>query len=130
MISRDLAAGTAHVLIVEDNEEVADAMQVVMESAGHAVSTAGTVHEAVSIAMSAPVDVMLLDLTLPDGNGLDVLLRLELANRLPSHTIALTGRDEESVRERCIAIGCGEVMIKPVPIRELVTRVNELIGVR
>lgn len=129
-MTRDPASGTAHVLIVEDSADVAEAMQLVMESAGHAVTTARNVKEAVEIGMSTPVDVMLLDLTLPDGDGLDVLRRLELTNHLPQHTIALTGRDEDTVRERCLAIGCGEVMIKPVPIRVLLARVNELIGVR
>lgn len=129
-MARDLATGTSHVLIVEDSEDVAEAMRVVIESAGHAVSTAGTVQDAVAIALGSPVDVMLLDLTLPDGDGLDVIRRLELTNHMPQHTIALTGRDEADVRDRCIAVGCGEVMIKPVPIRELLTRVNELIGVR
>lgn len=129
-MTRDPASGTAHVLIVEDSADVAEAMQLVMESAGHAVTTAHNVKEAVEAGMSTPVDVMLLDLTLPDGDGLDVLRRLELTNHLPHHTIALTGRDEDGVRERCLAIGCGEVMIKPVPIRVLLSRVNELIGIR
>lgn len=126
----DSPTGAAHVLIVEDSEDVAAALQVVMEAAGHAVSTAGTVEAAVRIAEATPVDVMLLDLTLPDGDGLDVLRRLAHARHRPRHVIALTGRDESEVRDRCLTTGCGEVMLKPVPVRTLVGRVAELVGVR
>lgn len=123
-------AGAAHVLIVEDSEDVVAALRLVMESGGHRVTTAMTVAEAVQAGTAGPVDVLLLDLTLPDGNGLDVLERLEAAGRSPRHTIALTGRDEVEIRDRCLACGCGEVMVKPVPVRALMQRVNELIGVR
>ena len=111
-------AGAAHVLIVEDSEDVIEALRLVMESGGHRVTTAMTVAEAVQAGAAGPVDVLLLDLTLPDGNGLDVLDRLEAAGQMPRHTIALTGRDEVEVRDRCLACGCGEVMVKPVPVRD------------
>ena len=130
MTDRAPGAGAAHVLIVDDNEDVVEGMKIVMESAGHDVSVALTVSEAVSVALSRPVDVMLLDLTLPDGDGLDVLRRLELTDRLPTHVIALTGREAAEVRDQCIAVGCGEIMVKPVPIREILQRVSELVGVR
>ena len=120
--------GMARVLIVEDSEDVVEALQIVMESAGHYVRTATTVDDAVREAEADGVDVMLLDLSLPDGDGLDVLRRLDAGAHRPRHTIALTGRDEPAVREACLAAGCGEVMIKPVPIRELLRRVGELVA--
>lgn len=117
----------ARVLIVEDSVDVVEALQIVMESAGHHVRTASTVAEAIRQGEALPVDVMLLDLTLPDGDGLEVLRGLEAAGHRPHYTIALTGRDEPTVREECLAAGCGEVMIKPVPIRELLARVGALV---
>lgn len=124
------AQGATHVLIVEDSEDVVLALRLVMEAGGHDVSTAMSVEEAVTAGLAREVDVLLLDLTLPDGNGLDVLRRLAAADRSPRHTIALTGRDESDVRDQCLATGCGEVMVKPVPMRVLMQRVNELAGVR
>ena len=120
--------GMARVLIVEDSEDVVEALQIVMESAGHYVRTATTVADAVREAQADAVDVMLLDLTLPDGDGLDVLRTLDAARHRPRHTIALTGRDDPAVREACLAAGCGEVLIKPVPIRDLLRRVGELVA--
>lgn len=124
------SAGIPHVLVVEDSEDVVLALRVVLEAGGYNVSTAMTVEEAVRLGRAGPVDVLLLDLTLPDGDGLDVLSRLDGDGSSPRHTIALTGRDEVEVRDRCLAAGCGEVMVKPVPVRELMKRVGELVGVR
>lgn len=123
------APGAPHVLIVEDSEDVVLALQLVMEAGGNEVSTATSVEEAVRVGSASPVDVLLLDLTLPDGDGLDVLARLAALGCSPRHVIALTGRDEFEVRDRCLACGCGEVMVKPVPVRDLMQRVRELVGV-
>ncbi len=124
------APGAPHILIVEDSEDVVLALQLVMEAGGHEVSTAMTVADAVRVGSRSAVDVLLLDLTLPDGDGLEVLSGLAAAGCTPRHTIALTGRDEFEVRDRCLEAGCGEVMVKPVPMRALMTRVQELVGVR
>ena len=124
------APGAPHILIVEDSADVVLALQLVMEAGGHDVSTAMTVADAIQVGCANPVDVLLLDLTLPDGDGLDVLSGLAAAGCSPRHVIALTGRDEFEVRDRCLQAGCGEVMVKPVPMRTLMTRVRELVGVR
>ncbi len=67
---------------------------------------------------------MLLDLTLADGDGLDVLARLRAEDQMPPQTIALTGHDDDEVRQRCIDAGCTGVMIKPVPIARLLALVQ------
>jgi CheY-like chemotaxis protein len=89
------------------------------------VSVAGTVAEAVAAATADPPDVLLLDLTLPDGDGLAVLARLGARGALPRAAVALTGHDDPETRERCLAAGCRAVLLKPVPARELVRMVGE-----
>jgi two-component system KDP operon response regulator KdpE len=112
---------TGHVLIVEDNAVVASAMRILLEDAGHTVSEAASVAAAISAveASTHVPDVALLDLTLPDGDGLSILLTLRHLGREPRITVAITGRDDPSVRARCLAAGCREVLLKPVPAREL-----------
>jgi len=112
---------TGHVLIVEDNAVVASAMRILLEDAGHTVSEAASVAAAISAveASTHVPDVALLDLTLPDGDGLSILLALRHLGREPRITVAITGRDDPSVRARCLAAGCREVLLKPVPAREL-----------
>lgn len=111
-------ADAAHVLIVEDNDLVSNALRVLFESTGRRVSIAATVADALAAARAAP-DLMLLDLTLPDGDGFAVLERLGGNGDRPRIVVAITGHDEPAVSERCRALGCADVLLKPVPAREL-----------
>ena len=113
-----------HVLVVEDNVDVGDAFRVLFESTGRRVSVVRTVADALAIARRDPVDLMLLDLTLPDGSGLEILEQVEDSSR-PRVTVVLTGRDEPGVAERCHALGCAAVLVKPVPARELLRRAED-----
>jgi DNA-binding response OmpR family regulator len=89
------------------------------------VSVAGTVADAVAAAAADPPDVLLLDLTLPDGDGLGVLAGLDARGVPPRAALALTGHDDPETRARCLAAGCRDVLLKPVPARELVRLVGE-----
>lgn len=110
-----------HVLIVEDNALVSSAMRILLEASGHTVSEAATVAQALAMVQAAsdPPDVALLDLTLPDGDGLTILSRLRELGRAPRVCVAVTGHDDPRVRARCLAAGCHDVLLKPVPAREL-----------
>jgi two-component system KDP operon response regulator KdpE len=114
-----------HILIVDDSAHVAGALRVLFEETGHDVSVASSIREAVAAATARPVDVMLLDLSLPDGDGLTALTDLRAQNAEPRVTAALTGRDAAEVEGRCKAAGCRAVLVKPVPIVELLARVRE-----
>lgn len=111
-----------HVLIVEDNDLVSGALRILFEQTGRRVSIAATVSEALSVARADCPDLMLVDLTLPDGDGLSILEVLRRENRSPRVAVALTGHDDPAAAERCAAVGCAEVLVKPVPTRELLRR--------
>ena len=100
------------------------ALRLLLEEMGHRVSAAGTVDEAIRLCRSERPDAMLLDLTLPDGDGLLVLSALEGTPALPRMTAAMTGHDDPQTLARCLAAGCREVLHKPVPVRELVERLR------
>ena len=110
----------AHVLIVEDSELVTSAMRLLFEAANRRVSIAGTVAEALDVGMQDPADLVLLDLTLPDGDGLSIIEPLRNAGS--RQFVALTGRDEHAVMIRCREAGCAEVLVKPVPVRDLLAK--------
>ena len=114
-----------HILIVDDSADVTGALRVLFEETGNAVSIANTIREAIAVAVERPIDVMLLDLTLPDGDGLSVLAEMRAQSIEPRVTAALTGRAEPEVAARCTAAGCRAVLVKPVPIGELLSRVRE-----
>ncbi len=114
-----------HVLVAEDNELVSGAMRVLFEETGHRVSIAPSIAEAVQVASTDAVDLLLLDLGLVDGDGLAVLSQLRALDALPRIAVALTGRDEPEVVARCRAMGCHDVLLKPVPARELLRMARE-----
>jgi CheY-like chemotaxis protein len=106
--------GAAHVLIVEDNEHVTSALRIVFETTGRRVTVAHSVAEATESAAKDPPDLLLLDLSLPDGDGLEVARALASRGVKPKATVALTGRDDPESLERCAAAGITEVLVKPV----------------
>ncbi len=96
------------------------ALQLLLESAGYQVSTAASITIALGISRADPPALALLDLTLPDGDGLTLVEPLHTAGC--KTVVALTGHDDEDTRERCLKAGCADVLVKPVPTRELLAR--------
>ena len=114
-----------HILLVEDSALVTEALRVLFEETGHRVTIAASAAEAIEAGSLEIPDVMLLDLGLPDADGLAVLEALSARGRAPRRTIALTGDGDDATMRRCRAAGCDEVLLKPVPPRELLRKVGE-----
>ena len=112
-------------LIVEDNELVTDALRILFEESGRRVSVAHSVADAIQVGENDPPDLLLLDMRLPDGEGLEVVRSLARKGVRPKATIALTGQDDPAVVDRCTAAGCSAVLLKPVATRELLARAKE-----
>ena len=112
-------------LIVEDNDLVSGALRVLFEQTGRRVSIAATVADAIAVASADRPDLMLIDLTLPDGNGLAILETLHREQRPPRVAVALTGHDDPAIAEKCAKLGCADVLLKPVPTRELLRRAEQ-----
>jgi len=83
------------VLIVEDNDLVSGALRVLFEQTGRRVSIASTVADAISVASADRPDLMLIDLTLPDGSGLAILEALRRDHREPRLRAPLPDRRED-----------------------------------
>jgi two-component system KDP operon response regulator KdpE len=96
------------------------ALRLLLEATGRRVTTGATIAEALGEITADPPVLALLDLTLPDGDGLVLVEPLHVAGC--ATVVALTGHDDEATRERCLAAGCTEVLVKPVPTRELRAR--------
>ncbi len=107
-------SGSPHVLIVEDNQLVIDALRILFEAAGRRVTGARSIAEALTV--EDPPVLVLLDLRLPDGDGLTLVEHLRGRGAV---VIALTGDDDPVKRQKCLDAGCVDVMIKPVPVKEL-----------
>ena len=113
------------VLIVDDSSHVTGPLQILFEETGRRVATADSIASAVRACEKERPDLMLLDISLPDGDGLSVLSLLAGKSALPPVTVALTGHDDPLTVQRCRAAGCRDVLLKPVPVRELLRRAAE-----
>lgn len=120
-----LTVAVPHILLVEDSPLVSEAIRVLFEETGHRVTLAASAAEAIEAASTTSPDVMLLDLGLPDADGLTVLDVLTERGLAPHRTIALTGDSDDATTQRCRAAGCHEVLLKPVSPRDLLRKIGE-----
>ncbi|MEM8590977.1 MAG: response regulator transcription factor [Pseudomonadota bacterium] len=108
------------VLLVEDHPPLAEAVQDALMRAGFAVDRASNAAEAREMAALADHDLVLLDLGLPDGDGITLLPALRQDGSVP--VIVLTARDQLSDRLSGLDGGADDYVVKPVEMPELVAR--------
>ena len=116
--------GTVTVLLVEDEPLLRGAFRTLLEVSGYRVLEAGTAAEALERVAAGRPDLILLDLGLPDGNGLQVarvLHEQEETRNLP--IVAMTGRSGSGTARDCADAGCIDHLIKPIKPRDLVRRI-------
>lgn len=119
---------SARVLLVEDSAMISGALRMLLESGGFDVMLASTAAEAIELGSRQRADVMLLDITLPDADGFAVLEALDACGMRPATTYAMTGHSDQTMRDRCIAAGCDDVLLKPVPVQQLLRIVSEAVA--
>jgi CheY-like chemotaxis protein len=110
---------------VDDSELVTEALAVLLDAVGYRTRAAASVREALDAAREEPPDVALVDLTLPDGDGLEIVRTLAAEGRAPRAAVALTGHDDPDTEARCLAAGCRAVLVKPVRPATLVAGLRE-----
>ena len=108
-----------HILVVEDEDAIADPLVAGLQREGYDVSRVATGEDALE---ASPADLVLLDLRLPDIDGLDVCRRLRERSRVP--IIVLTARGEESDRVVGLELGADDYLVKPYGLRELIARIR------
>jgi two-component system CheB/CheR fusion protein len=117
------------ILLVEDHEDTANMMTELLGMHGHQVTIAQSVKSALAHAHDGQFDLLVSDLGLPDGSGLDILLALRQRG-VQLRAIALSGYGMESDRKRTTEAGFAEHLVKPVAFRDLqaaILRVTSLV---
>jgi len=105
------------VLLVDDHESSLSALSRLLQRNGHTIYTAATVHEARNLMTAKRCDLVIADLTLPDGSGLDLIREARGVHGIPA--IALSGDNDERTRAACLHAGCSAWLLKPVTFPEL-----------
>ncbi len=113
------------VLIVEDEPAIADTIQYALETEGFVPMTAPTGQEALEMINAGGIDLIVLDVGLPDINGFQLCKQIRLKSPLP--IIFLTARDEEIDRVVGLEIGGDDYVVKPFSPRELTARVKAVL---
>jgi DNA-binding response OmpR family regulator len=117
----------AKVLVVEDEPAIADVVSRYLRRAGYDTAVAGTGRDALGRAAAGRPDVVVLDLMLPDIDGLEVMRRLRREGRRREAIILLTARGEESDRIVGLRLGADDYVVKPFSPAELVARVDAVL---
>lgn len=114
------------VLVVEDDDAIRRGVADALTFAGYDVITAATGHEGLARALSATLDLVLLDLMLPGPSGFDILQAVrEVRPTLP--VIILSARGEEADRVRGLRLGADDYVVKPFSVKELLARVEAVL---
>jgi len=116
----------SHLLIVEDDEFVQQLLAAVLQNEGFKVSLAASGEEMLALLDQEPVHLVLLDLGLPDEDGLTLARQLRVRSSLP--IIVLTARQKRDDRLIALEMGVDDYLTKPCDPQELVLRVRNLLS--
>ena len=117
-----MADKTYTVLVVEDDPAVRNLVTTALESRGYQHITAATAKAAVAAAATKAPDIMLLDLGLPDVDGIDVIKRVRTWSTMP--IIVLSARSEDSDKIEALDAGADDYLSKPFSVGELLARLR------
>jgi DNA-binding response OmpR family regulator len=128
MVAANDDTRTRSVVIVEDDEDIADSIRYNLEREGFRVRVAATGEDALNLILDRPPNLVLLDLNLPHMSGFEMCRRLRAeATTVRMPILILTARTDESDKVLGLNIGADDYITKPFSMRELVARVNALL---
>lgn len=122
---RDMGEGKPRVLVVDDEQAILRFLRVALESQAYVVSEAASGRQALSDAVSYKPDVIILDLGLPDIDGVEVTRLLRQRTRIP--IIILSVRGSESDKIAALDAGADDYLTKPFGVGELLARLRAAI---
>ena len=111
-----------NILLVEDDVTLAMGIEYSLKNEGFNVYTVGKIKDAKEKISNSHIDIILLDVNLPDGNGYELCKEIRVDSEVP--IIFLTACDEEVNIVMGLDLGADDYITKPVRVRELVARIN------
>ena len=113
------------ILLVEDNEAIIMGLEYLLTQEGYQTETARSIKEAYRDVEKDTVDLILLDISLPDGNGFDFCKDIKRDSDTP--VIFLTAREEEIDVVKGLDMGADDYIVKPFRNRELISRIKNVL---
>jgi len=113
------------ILACDDELKILRALKLVLRPAGFEVVTAASMEEALDVVAVTPVEAAIIDLVLPDGNGVDLCRRLREWSAMPIIVLSAVGEEQEKVR--ALDAGADDYVTKPFGPQELVARLQAVL---
>ena len=110
------------VLVVEDDREIRALMQSSLSVEGFDVITAASLSEATAVLSHSNVDVMVLDLGLPDGDGISLVRKVRQRHNIP--ILVVSARHQETQKIALLDAGADDYLTKPFSVAELLARIR------
>ena len=113
------------ILLIEDNEAIIMGLKYSLEQENFQVISAKTAKESKEKLENKNIDIVLLDVSLPDGNGFEICKEIKEKNDIP--IIFLTAQDEETSIVLGLDLGADDYIVKPFRTRELISRIKSVL---
>jgi two-component system, OmpR family, KDP operon response regulator KdpE len=113
------------ILACDDELQILRALKLTLRSAGYEVLTTANMEEALDAAALSPVDAAIVDLLLPDGDGIELCQRLREWSEMPIIVLSAVGEEEQKVR--ALRAGADDYITKPFGPEELVARLEAVL---
>ena len=121
-----MTAIAPRVLIVDDEPQLVRGLKIILRTAGYVVETARTAVDMLAILAEHPPDVLVLDVGLPDGQGVEICKQVRRCSKLPILIMSATGGEREKVR--ALDAGADDYLAKPFGCEELLARLRGVLG--
>ena len=118
-------AGGVRVLVVDDEPQIVRGLRVILGNAGYRVDEATTKQEALDSVSARPPDAIVLDLVLPDGDGVDVATDIRRWSQVPIVVLSAVGDEYQKVR--ALDAGADDYVTKPFGAEELLARIRAVL---
>jgi two-component system KDP operon response regulator KdpE len=115
----------ARLLLIEDDADLRASISASLAARGHSVREADTARGGLSAWAAGRPDLILLDLGLPDGDGLDMITRVR--REAPTPILVLSARHQERDRVEALDLGADDFLTKPFGVTELLARIRALL---
>jgi two-component system, OmpR family, KDP operon response regulator KdpE len=120
-----MSAGEPRVLVVDDEPHIVRGLRVILTNAGYRVDEAVTRADALDAVSVRPPDAVVLDLVLPDGDGVEVLEEIRRWSQLPVVVLSAVGDEQQKVR--ALDAGADDYVTKPFGSEELLARMRAVL---
>lgn len=128
---QEIDPSTFHIIVADDNDEVRLGLRLALQREKYVVSEARDGNEIFSILEAKPADLLILDVMMPERDGLTVVRELRSQNALASpYVIMVTGRSSLEEKVEGLNVGADDYLTKPFELKELIARVRAGIRIK